>query len=171
MRSATWRTDISRYGSVDGDRGDEHGDRLQRRGGDARQLVLEALAAVRVAELVQPLLERAGRRLHPRLGVVVEVPVLEREREPGVGRDALPVHRDAALAAALEPLDRLAVHVRAALERLHDVVQDRPAGQRGDLLEVGRVVADVVGRQRHLLHALVARGRARGRARGTSRRA
>ena len=110
------------------------------------------------AELVQALLERAGGRLHPRLGVVVEVPVLEREREPGVGRDALAVDRDAPLAAALQPLDRLAVDVRPVLERLHHVVQHRPPGQRGDLLEVGDVVADVVGRQRDLLHALVAPG-------------
>ena len=64
--------------------GRQHGHRLEGRRGHVGRIVLQTLPASGIGELVEPFLERAGRRFHPRLGVVVEVPVFEGEREAGV---------------------------------------------------------------------------------------
>ena len=115
-------------------------------------------AARRIGELGQALGARAGRRLAPRLGIVEQVPVLEGEGEAGIGGEPLPDHADAALAAALQPVEHAAMDVRLVIEGLHDVHDDRPAAQGRDLLVEGLVAGIVARDQQHLHEAVVALG-------------
>ena len=75
-----------------------------------------------------------------------------------VGGDALPVDADAALPAGVEPRDERAVRLGVTDERLHHVVEDRPAAHLRQLLDVREVVPAVGRRERHLHEALVALG-------------
>ena len=58
---------------------------------------------------------------------VVEIPVLEGEREPGIGGDPLPIHGDSPLPAVFEPLDGSTMNVGPVLESLYHVVKYWPA--------------------------------------------
>jgi hypothetical protein len=78
--------------------------------------------------------------------------------KPGIGRQPLPDHADAALAAALQPFQDPAMNVRPVVEGLHHVHDDRPAAQRRHLLVEGAVARVVARHQQHLHEAVVALG-------------
>jgi hypothetical protein len=115
------------------------------RGG--RQLVAQG-AARRVGELGQALRARSRGGVAPRLGIVEQVPFLEGEGEAGIGGEPLPDDADAALAAALQPVEHATMDVRLVIEGLHDVHDDRPAAQGRHLLVEG-LVARIVARDQH----------------------
>ena len=123
----------------------------------ARHLVLERVAAARVAELRLALRDRAGGGFAPRIGVVEQVPVLEGEGEAGVGGDALAIDRNALLAAPLEPL-RIVLRWRCgkrSLRRTASNMIGRPL-IFGQLLVMAGILLGIPARQRQFLEALAA---------------
>jgi hypothetical protein len=136
----------------------EDGDLRDRDGDDPGLVAAQPRPARRIRQLPLALGGGAQGHIDPRRVVVEEVPVLEREREGGGGGDPLAVDPQAALPARVEPRDEHPVCVGMAHERLHDVVEQRPAAHLRQLLEVHEVVRAVHRRERHLHEALVALG-------------
>jgi hypothetical protein len=118
-------------------------------------LVDESLAQLGVLHLLDLLL--LGPRGHraPRRRGVVEVPVLEREREPGAHRGALGEDRQPLRPALLDPRQWATVDVGVGAGDGDDVVEDRPLGDLGELLEEGVVPLEVPFRLGDLDRALV----------------
>ena len=136
------------------DLGDE--DLIELIGDDARHAAAKRLAPCGIAKLGFTLRGAAGGCVAPRLAFIEQVPVDEGERHPGVAGDGLPIDRQPALAATLEPLDLPAMHVRMRIARLHDVVKHWPPALLGKLLEVIEIVHRIGAHERHLDEALVA---------------
>ena len=134
-------------------RANDH-DAIQWRGARERQARLEGLATAGVADLCQALFDGADQHLAPRIGIVEQVEVFEREREAEVGRRRLPVDAQALQTALLEPGDGVAMRIGRAIDRPQHVEDHRPAADRGHLFESASIGIAIARRDRHLDEAL-----------------